>query len=356
MIESGFFNSLIGFFIVLTPLIFFHELGHYYAAKKSGVGVESFSIGFGPELFGYTDSKNTRWKFSLIPLGGYVKMKGELINISKKIDKNSLETDSFLQANLFSRFLIVLSGPIANLILGLLLITSLYYFNGRYVSPPIFNEVLDNKPAKISGIISGDKVLKINESEIKNFSNIKNIVENNPKKNLLFKILRNDNVIYINIIPSEFYDKKSSRVLGRIGVTAAPSELINLSILPALRFGVLDSMSLTLEWVKGLKSLFLFEVEKKDVLGPIGIAKISGTSLDRGLSSIIFLMAILSINLGLINLLPIPALDGGYILLFTYELIFRKPLSGSIQLFLLKFGFLFLISLMILVTAFDLGL
>ena len=135
-----------------------------------------------------------------------------------------------------------------------------------------------------------------------------------------------------------------------------PVKLINLSILPALRFGVLDSMSLTLEWVKGLKSLFLFEVEKKDVLGPIGIAKISGTSLDRGLSSIIFLMAILSINLGLINLLPIPALDGGYILLFTYELIFRKPLSGSIQLFLLKFGFLFLISLMILVTAFDLGL
>ena len=144
--------------------------------------------------------------------------------------------------------------------------------------------------------------------------------------------------------------------MGRIGVTAAPSELITLSILPALKFGVLDSMNMTFEWLKGLKALLSFEVDKKDVLGPIGIAKISGSSLDRGLTSIIFLMAILSINLGLINLLPIPALDGGYILLFTYELIFGKPLSGSIQLFLLKFGFLFLISLMILVTAFDLGL
>ena len=143
--------------------------------------------------------------------------------------------------------------------------------------------------------------------------------------------------------------------MGRIGVTAAPSELITLSILPAIKFGVLDSMNMTLEWLKGLKSLVKLELEKKDVLGPIGIAKISGTSLDRGLVSVIFLMAILSINLGLINLLPIPGLDGGYILLFTYELIFRKPLSGSIQLFLLKFGFLFLISLMILVTAFDLG-
>ena len=103
-------------------------------------------------------------------------------------------------------------------------------------------------------------------------------------------------------------------------------------------------------------SIFLLEIEKKDVLGPIGIAKISGTSLDRGITSTIFLMAILSINLGLINLLPIPALDGGYILLFTYELIFRKPLSATVQLFLIKFGFLFLISLMILVTSFDLGI
>ena len=356
MIESSFFTSLIGFFIVLTPLIFFHELGHYYAAKKSGVSVESFSIGFGPEIFGYTDQNNTRWKFSLIPLGGYVKMKGELINFTNENNKNLLEKDTFLQANLFSRFLIVLSGPLANLILGLLLITSLYYFNGRYVSPPIINEVLDTKPAKMAGIISGDKVININNTKIKNFSDIKNIVEKNPNNNLLFEILRNENIFYINIVPDEFYEKTSKRVLGRIGVTAAPSELITLSILPALKFGVLDSMNMTLEWLKGLKALLSFEVDKKDVLGPIGIAKISGSSLDKGITSIVFLMAILSINLGLINLLPIPALDGGYVVLFTYELIFGKPLSGSIQLFLLKFGFLFLISLMLLVTAFDLGL
>ena len=356
MIESGFFTSLIGFFIVLTPLIFFHELGHYFAAKKTGVSVESFSIGFGPELFGYTDKNNTRWKFSLIPLGGYVKMKGELINVTKTNDKNLLDKDTFLQANLFSRFLIVLSGPLANLILGLFLITSLYYFNGRYVSPPIVNEVLDSKPAKISGIIAGDKVISINKKKIQNFNDIKTIVENNPKKNLSFEISRNNKIIYTNIIPTEFYDENSKRILGRIGVTASPPELITLSILPALKFGFLDTINMTFEWLKGLKALFMFEINKKDVLGPIGIAKISGTSLDRGLTSIIFLMAILSINLGLINLLPIPALDGGYILLFTYELIFGKPLSGSIQLFLLKFGFLFLISLMILVTAFDLGL
>ena len=208
MIESEFFTSLIGFFIVLTPLIFFHELGHYFAAIKSGVSVEAFSIGFGPELFGYTDKNNTRWKFSLIPLGGYVKMKGELVNITKKNDKKIPETGAFLQANLFSRFVIILSGPLANLFLGLLLITSLYCFNGRYISPPIINEVIDAKPAKIGGLIAGDKIISINKKKIENFSDIKNIVEKNPSNNLLFEILRKENIVYTNIIPAEFYEKK----------------------------------------------------------------------------------------------------------------------------------------------------
>ncbi len=356
MIENNFFISLLGFFIVLTPLIFFHELGHYYAAIKSGVKVESFSIGFGPELFGYTDRKKTRWKFSLIPLGGYVKMKGELVNISKGIDKDSFEKDAFLQANLLSKFYIVLSGPLANLLLGLLLITSLYLFNGRYVSPPIINEVFQSKPAQEVGILSGDKVISINKNNIKDFSEMKNIVENNPNKSLSFEILRNNKTIFINITPIAFYDRTTKKLLGRIGVSAIPPELNKLPIIPALKYGLLDSINMTFEWLKGLKLLLMLEVEKKDVLGPIGIAKISGSSLDRGLTSVIFLMAVLSINLGLINLLPIPALDGGYVLLFTYELIFGKPLSGSVQLILFKFGFLFIISLMLLVTAFDLGL
>ena len=171
--------------------------------------------------------------------------------------------------------MIVLSGPLANLILGLLLITSLYYFNGRYVSPPIINEVLENKPAKIGGIISGDKIISINNKKIKNFYDIKNIVEKNPKNNLLFEVLRNKNVFYFNIVPDVFYEKRSKKTLGRIGVTAAPSELITLSILPALKFGVLDSMNMTLEWLIGLFALLSFEVDKKDVLGPIGIAYIS---------------------------------------------------------------------------------
>ena len=357
MFESTFITSFVGFFVILTPLIFIHELGHYFAAIKSWVKVESFSIGFGPELIGFNDKRNTRWKFSLIPLGGYVKMKGELINVSEDQDNLSVSVNNtFLKAKLVSRILIVLSGPLANLILGLLLITSIYVFNGRYVSPPIVNSVIKNEPAIMGGLKSGDVIIKINETSIIDFSDIKNIVEKNPDKGLIFHILRKDKLISLNITPNNFFDQQFKKTVGRIGITASPMELKKLPVLNALYLGLYDSMKMTLEWFKGLKSLFLLEVNKKDIVGPIGIAKISGSVLDKGFFSIIFLMAVLSINLGLINLLPIPSLDGGHLILFIYEAILKKPVSSKIQLILLKFGFIFLLLLMLLVTAFDLGL
>ena len=355
MYETSFFTSFIGFFIVLTPLVFIHELGHYFAAIKSGVKVESFSIGFGPELIGFNDKRNTRWKFSLIPLGGYVKMKGELINMSNDSEKNLNNKNSFLNASVFSRIFIVISGPIANLVLGSLLIVSIYVINGRYFTPPIVDEVIVSQPAMIAGMISGDKIISINDLKINEFSDIKIIVENNPEKLLEFKIIRVNSVIDLNIIPIKFFDSKANKNVGRIGIKASATVLKKLSVLKAFELGFYDFIKMTAEWLKGLKSLLSFNVDKKDILGPIGIAKISGSSLDKGLFSVVFLMAVLSINLGLINLLPIPALDGGYLMLFMYELIFKKPLSSSIQILLLKFGFVFLISLMVLVTAFDLG-
>ena len=355
MHDISFLTSFVGFFLVLTPLVFFHELGHYFAAIKSGVAVESFSIGFGPELIGFNDKRNTRWKLSLIPLGGYVKMKGELVNISNNVKKNRNDHDAFLNASIFSRMFIVISGPIANLVLGSLLITSIYVFNGRYFTPPIVDEVISSQPAKIAGIIAGDQIISIDNIKINEFSDIKEIVENSPQKLLVFKVLRDKSLVSFNIIPINYFDSNLNKNVGRIGVKASTATLKKLSAFKAFKLGFYDSMQMTIEWLKGLKLLFTFNVDKKDILGPIGIAKISGSSLDQGLYSVLFLMAVLSINLGLINLLPIPVLDGGYLVLFMYELIFKKPLSSSIQIFLLKFGFIFLVSLMLLVTAFDLG-
>ena len=353
MFETSFFSSLIGFFIVLTPLIFIHELGHYLAAIRSGVKVESFSIGFGPELLGYTDKRNTRWKFSLLPLGGYVKMKGELITNE---DFKNEDNDSFLKASLKNRALIIFSGPLANLLLGLFLITSVFYFNGKYESPPIINTVLPNQPADIVGLKPGDLIKKINQKVIKNFNDIKMIVEKNPNTSLSFLIERKSVVFTENIIPKDYFNDFYKQNVGRIGVTALPGELQKLYFHEAVFVGLKQYYTMTVGWFYGLKLLITGNIEKKDISGPIGIAKMSGTVLEKGIIELFIFMAVMSINLGLINLLPIPVLDGGHLCFYIYEAVFRRPLSTLVQNVLLKFGLIFLISLMTLVIAFDLGL
>ena len=353
MIETSFISSLIGFFIVLTPLIFIHELGHYLAAIRSGVKVESFSIGFGPELLGYTDKRNTRWKFSLLPLGGYVKMKGELITNE---DFKNEDNDSFLKASLKNRALIIFSGPLANLLLGLFLITSVFYFNGKYESPPIINTVLSNQPAEVAGLKPGDLIKKINQKVIKNFNDIKMIVEKNPNTSLAFLIERKSVFFTKNIIPKDYFNDIYKQNVGRIGVTALPGELQKLYFHEAVFVGLKQYYTMTVGWFYGLKLLITGNVEKKDIAGPIGIAKMSGTVLEKGIIELFIFMAVMSINLGLINLLPIPVLDGGHLCFYIYEAVFRRPLSTLVQNVLLKFGLIFLVSLMILVIAFDLGL
>ena len=352
MIETSFISSLIGFFIVLTPLIFIHELGHYLAAIRSGVKVESFSIGFGPELLGYTDKRNTRWKISLLPLGGYVKMKGELISNE---DLKNKDNDSFLKASLINRALIIFSGPLANLLLGLFLITSVFYFNGKYESPPIINTVLSNQPAEMAGLKPGDLIKKINQKVIKNFNDIKMIVEKNPNTSLAFLIERKSVVFTENIIPKDYFNDIYKQNVGRIGVTALPGELQKLYFHEAVFVGLKQYYTMTVGWFYGLKLLITGNVEKKDIAGPIGIAKMSGTVLEKGIIELFIFMAVMSINLGLINLLPIPVLDGGHLCFYIYEAVFRRPLSTLVQNVLLKFGLIFLVSLMILVIAFDLG-
>ena len=190
---------------------------------------------------------------------------------------------------------------------------------------------------------------------VENFQEIKVIVENNPNISMQFKILRNDTILFLNVIPEDFFDERSNSTVGRIGVTAKPMVLTKLTLIEAFKVGIYDTFKLTIEWIKGLKTLLTFNIDKKDIIGPVGIAKISGSSLNQGFFSIIFLMAVLSINLGLINLLPIPTLDGGYIALQIYEFVFKKPLPSQIQIFLLKFGFVFLLMVMFIITAFDLG-
>ena len=352
MFDNSFFISLIGFLVVLTPLVFIHELGHYLAAIKNGVKVEQFSVGFGPELIGFSDKYNTRWKVCLIPFGGYVKMKGELLVNDENYKNNIVNEGYFNNASLFARFFIVFSGPLANVLLGILIISTLYSFHGRYEVKPEVNQVIKNSPADRSGLKSKDLIISINNKKVYNFEDIKKIVVGNNKQ-LSFEILRDQKLLFFNIKPEILNSKDLETNSYKIGIIASSPVLIQHNFMSSIYFGLKDTLTLTYEWIKGFVKLISFNIDKKDIAGPIGIAKISGNAISLGLPNFLFLMALLSINLGLINLLPIPALDGGYILMYFIEFIRGRPINQKIQYKLIQIGVFFLMLLMIVITLFD---
>ena len=352
MFENTFIISLIGFLVVLTPLVFIHELGHYLAAIKNGVIVEQFSVGFGPELIGFTDKHNTRWKICLIPFGGYVKMKGELLVNDENYKNNDKKKGYFNNANLFARLSIVFSGPLANILFGILIITTLYSFHGRYEVKPEVNQVVKNSPADRAGLKPNDLVISINNTKIYNFDDIRKIVVENNKL-LSFEVLRNKQILFFNIKPEIIENKDLKTNSYKIGIVASSPILIKHDFISSIYYGLKDTLFLTSEWIKGFVKLISFKIDKKDIAGPIGIAKISGNAISLGIPSFLFLMALLSINLGLINLLPIPALDGGYILMYFIEIILGRPINQKIQYKLIQTGVFFLIFLMIIITFFD---
>ena len=352
MFDNTFFISLIGFLVVLTPLVFIHELGHYLAAIKNGVIVEQFSVGFGPELIGFNDKHNTRWKVCLIPFGGYVKMKGELLVNNENYKNNYVSKGYFNNASLFARLLIVFSGPLANIVLGIMIISTLYSFHGRYEVKPEVNQVIKNSPADRSGLKPNDQIISINNKKVYNFEDVRKIVVQNHDQ-LSFEILRKDQIIFFNIKPEILNRKDLETKSFKIGIIASSPILIKHGFVSSIYYGFKDTLLITYEWIKGFVKLISFDVDEKDIAGPIGIAKISGNAISLGLPNFLFLMALLSINLGLINLIPIPALDGGYILMYFAEFILGRPISQKIQSKLIQIGVFFLMLLMIVITFFD---
>ncbi len=352
MLENSFLLSILGFLIILTPLVFVHELGHYVAAIKNRVNVEIFSIGFGKEIFGFNDKKGTRWKFCLLPFGGYVKMQGELLVNEKNVSIKK-NVGNFHNSSLLSRFMIVFSGPLANILLGIFLISILYSINGRLDNKPVVGEILKNSPAEISGLEQKDVIHKIDGVIVTNFFELQKIIKKNANRELNLIVIRNNSKLELTIRPSEFFDKKTNEIFGRIGITSGSPSLVKTGIFSSIYYSIYDTYQITKQWIIGFITLISFNAKSEDIAGPVGIAKISGDALASGFGSIIFLMALLSINLGLINLLPIPGLDGGYIMLYTLELILRRPLPETIQIKITQFGIFFLISLMIFITFWD---
>ena len=354
------FYLILTFLFVLTVLVFFHELGHYIVARLNGVRVEVFSVGFGPEIFGWTDKSGTRWKFSSIPLGGYVKMFGENTTpegleqqpLSIKEERVAFHTKSVRQ-----RAAIVFAGPAANFLLAIIIFTFLFSFIGQPFTSPKIGMVHSGSAADLAGLRAGDVFREIDGRKIKRFEDVQQIVLLNTGTKLLIIVGRDGGNIKLEAQP-EIVDQRDSsgniHRVGRLGVSSVGRDYIRHDPLTAVWQAVVETYYITIGTLKAVKQFFAGERETKELGGPIKIAQISYDFAKLGFESLIWFIALLSINLGLINLFPIPMLDGGHLLFYAYEFVMRRPLGKRTQEAGLRIGLALVISLMIFVTVNDL--
>ena len=355
MPELSAFQLIVGFLLLLTPVVFFHELGHYWVARRAGVVVEVFSVGFGPEIYGWTSGKTgTRWRIAAIPLGGYVRMRGDENEASGAAPDAEKVPGSFAGASLGWRSAIVLAGPVANFILGILLFALVYMTVGKVTIPAEIGEVMPETAAAEAGLQPGDLVTDIDGITVRDFSDLRGLVVEAPGRPLEFTILRDGRPVTLTVTPQPRFNEEMQVYIGLLGVKSSGGGMRE-RLLPgsALVAASSDAFRMSVMILRGLARLGRGEMQAGEVQGPVGIAKISGSALQQGLIPFVLLTAVISINLGLINLLPIPALDGGHLSFFLYEALFRRPIPLIVQGILLRGGISILLALTVVLVIFD---
>ena len=348
------------FLFVLTTVVFFHELGHFLVARINKVDVESFSVGFGKEIFGFFDKKGTRWKFCWIPLGGYVKFIDDLDPASKEKTLNH-SINGFHTKSLFAKSLIVSAGPIANFILAVFLFAGLYTFNGKTFVLPIVEAVEQDGPAMDGGILINDRIIEIDDEQISTFSDISNILQHKKMDMINFVIERNGALITLNIRPDVRFknpDKKDDPIY-YVGISSGSlTENIITEKLPihiSLKEGIKDTYNIISLSINYIGKIFIGKESSENLGGPIRIAQISGEIAQNGLLPLLHLTALLSVSIGLINLFPIPMLDGGHLLIYFIEAIRGKQMNDFYNEIFHRSGLIFIILLMLFALWNDLN-
>ena len=361
-------SYLIPFIILILIVVFIHEYGHYYFAKKYGVGITDFSIGFGKEIIGWNYKSGTRWKICWIPLGGYVKFFGDR-NVFSQADQEKLikkynEEDRkklFVLKPLYQRVLIVFGGPLANFLLALVIFFSIYTFIGKDFTPAVINEVQKDSPAMVGGLKQNDIILEIDGNEVKSIMDVSKFITMSTADIIDFKIKRSYDELILKIKPNivlsedNLGNKVNKRMVG-IKLGAYNNEINHVKLGPAkaIYHAGHEVYYVSISSLKYLGAMIFGKADASQLGGPIRIAKISGQVAEFGILAFISMMAYISISLGLVNLFPIPMLDGGHLMFYFFEKILGRPLSQKTQEGFFRIGLFLLLSLMFFTTFNDL--
>ena len=361
-------NYIIPFLILITIVVFIHEYGHYYFAKKYGVGITDFSIGFGREIFGWNDKSGTRWKICWIPLGGYVKFFGdrnvfseseqqEVINKYDEEDRKKL----FILKPLYQRSIIVAAGPLANYVLAILIFVIINMIAGKDMTPAVIDEVVKDSPAFVAGMKKSDKIISIDNKKVESILEVSTFINISTSETIEFLILRNDQEISLLVKPNlvDGEDSLGNSVKKRmIGIKLSPlnNEFKKQPLGPskAIYYSVKEVWFVTVTSLNYLGKMITGSADSSQLGGPIRIAKVTGQIAEYGLIPFFSIMAYISISLGLINLFPIPMLDGGHLMFYLIEKILGRPLNQKTQEGFFRIGLFLLFSLMFFVTFNDL--
>lgn len=353
---------VIAFLCAIGPLVFIHELGHYLVARWFGVGAEQFSIGFGRGIAGWTDKRGTRWKVGWLPLGGYVRFVGDM-NPASQEDANAQLTPearaiAFHNKPWWQRFLIVLAGPAANFLLAIAIFAVFFASFGMPRTPAVIGRVQPGGVAAAAGLMPGDRIEAIAGQDVESFEDLKRIVSIRPDEQVVISIERSGQKRDISArlgaqqVTDEFGQSYRIGLLGVLGGQRTLERLPVASVVPeATRY----TFVLTRSMIDGLAQIVTGRRSTKDLGGPLKMAQIAGQQASLGPFEFIQLIALFSINLGFINLLPVPMLDGGHLVFYAAEAVRRRPVSLRAQDWAFRGGLALLLALLVFTTVNDLA-
>ena len=361
-------GTLVPFLFVLTVVVFVHEMGHYLVGRWCGIGIRAFSIGFGPELFGFNDSRGTRWKLCAIPLGGYVKFVGDMNATSSQPSAEDLETltdaerkVAFHTQPIWKRAATVLAGPVFNFLLTIAVFAVLFSLYGRPVFEPMVAAVTAGSPAERAGILPGDRFVSVDGSKVETFADVQRLVSGRAGDAITFIMLRDGKEVTVTATPEpmEQEDALGNKVkVAVIGVVnnkeVGQPRLITYSPVGAVGAAVEETGHLIQRTGQFLQRFVVGREDKCQLGGPIKIAKMSGQAAKLGFLWLVQLVAGLSVGIGFLNLLPIPPLDGGHLLFYGVEAVIRRPVSERMMEMVYRAGLLLVLGFMVFVFWNDL--